>query len=109
MKIIDGIINILQMVLPFLKKKDAKQVQDFTELVKSQFDYLMEQVTRFEKDYFELSEKVKQMYQEMITLNAQLKECPFFDSRRSLGIKLRQSFSSYIEERLCLHSYKGDK
>ena len=72
MKIIDGIINILQVVLPFLKKKDAKQVQDFTDLVKSQFDYLMEQITKFETDYFELSEKVRQMYQEMITLNAQL-------------------------------------
>ncbi|WP_321517327.1 hypothetical protein [uncultured Bacteroides sp.] len=72
MKIIDGIVSILQVVLPFLKKKDAKQVQDFTDLVKSQFDYLMEQVTRFETDYFELSEKVRQMYQEMITLNAQL-------------------------------------
>lgn len=72
MKIIDGIINILQVVLPFLKKKDAKQVQEFTDLVKSQFDYLMEQITRFETDYFELSEKVRQMYQEMITLNAQL-------------------------------------
>ena len=74
MKILDGIINILQMVLPFLKKKDAKQVQDFTELVKSQFDYLMEQVTRFETDYFELSEKVRQMYQEIITLNARLSD-----------------------------------
>jgi hypothetical protein len=72
MKIIDGIINILQVVLPFLKKKDARQVQEFTDLVKSQFDYLMEQITRFETDYFELSEKVRQMYQEMITLNAQL-------------------------------------
>jgi len=72
MKIIDGIVSILQMVLPFLKKKDAKQVQDFTDLVKSQFDYLMEQITRFETDYFELSEKVKQMYQEIINLNAQL-------------------------------------
>ncbi|WP_321437367.1 hypothetical protein [uncultured Bacteroides sp.] len=72
MKIIDGIVNILQIVLPFLKKKDAKEMQDFTDLVKSQFEYLMEQVTRFEKDYFELSEKVKQMYQEIITLNAQL-------------------------------------
>jgi len=72
MKLIDGIVNILQMVLPFLKKKDAKEMQDFTDLVKSQFEYLMEQVTRFEKDYFELSEKVKQMYQEIITLNAQL-------------------------------------
>jgi hypothetical protein len=72
MKIIDGIINILQVVLPFLKKKDAKQVQDFTDLVKSQFDYLMEQITRFETDYFDLSEKVRQMYQEIINLNAQL-------------------------------------
>lgn len=72
MKIIDGIINILQVVLPFLKKKDARQVQEFTDLVKSQFDYLMEQITKFETDYFELSEKVRQMYQEMITLNAQL-------------------------------------
>ena len=72
MKIIDGIINILQVVLPFLKKKDARQVQEFTDLVKSQFDYLMEQITRFETDYFELSEKVRQMYQEMIILNAQL-------------------------------------
>ncbi|WP_321426581.1 hypothetical protein [uncultured Bacteroides sp.] len=45
MKIIDGIINILQVLLPFLKKKDAKQVQEFTDLVKSQFDYLMEQIT----------------------------------------------------------------
>jgi len=74
MKIIDGIISVLQVVLPFLKKKDAKEVQDFTDLVKSQFNYLMEQVTRFETDYFELSEKVRQMYQEMITLNAQLSQ-----------------------------------
>jgi len=72
MKIIDGIVNILQVVLPFLKKKDAKQVQEFTDLVKSQFDYLMEQITKFETDYFELSEKVRQMYQEIINLNAQL-------------------------------------
>ena len=72
MKIIDGIVNILQVVLPFLRKKDAKQVQEFTDLVKSQFDYLMEQITKFETDYFELSEKVRQMYQEIITLNAQL-------------------------------------
>ncbi len=49
-------------------------MQEFTDLVKGQFDYLMEQVTKFETDYFELSEKVRQMYQEMMTLNAQLTE-----------------------------------
>jgi len=72
MKVIDGILNVLQLVLPFMKKKDGKQVQEFTDLVKSQFDYLMEQITRFETDYFDLSEKVRQMYQEIIILNAQL-------------------------------------
>ena len=74
MKVIDGLLNVLTLVLPFLKKKDAKEMQEFTELVKGQFDYLMEQITRFETDYFELSEKVKQMYQEIITLNARLSE-----------------------------------
>jgi hypothetical protein len=74
MKVIDGLLNVLTLVLPFLKKKDAKEMQEFTELVKGQFNYLMEQVTRFETDYFELSEKVRQMYQEIITLNARLSE-----------------------------------
>ncbi len=74
MKIIDQILNAFMAILPFLKKKGAKEVQDFTDLVKGQFDYLMEQITKFETDYFDLSEKVRQMYQEMITLNAQLTE-----------------------------------
>ena len=67
-------MKVFTLALPFLRKKDAKEMQEFTELVKGQFDYLMEQITRFETDYFELSEKVRQMYQEIITLNAQLSE-----------------------------------
>jgi predicted nuclease with TOPRIM domain len=74
MKVINQLISLVGMLLPFLKRKDAKEMQEFTELVKGQFDYLMEQVTRFETDYFELSEKVRQMYQEIITLNARLSE-----------------------------------
>lgn len=74
MKVINELLNVFTLVLPFLRKKDAKEMQEFTELVKGQFDYLMEQITRFETDYFELSEKVRQMYQEIITLNAQLSE-----------------------------------
>lgn len=72
MKIISELLNVVTLVLPFLRKKDAKEMQEFTELVKGQFDYLMEQITRFETDYFELSGKVREMYQEIITLNAQL-------------------------------------
>jgi len=74
MKVINELLKVFTLVLPFLRKKDAKEMQEFTELVKGQFDYLMEQITRFETDYFELSEKVRQMYQEIITLNAQLSE-----------------------------------
>lgn len=74
MKVLNQILNAFVMILPFLKKKDAREMQEFTDLVKNQFDYLMEQITRFETDYFELSEKVRQMYQEIITLNAQLSQ-----------------------------------
>ncbi|BEG97869.1 hypothetical protein [Bacteroides sedimenti] len=74
MKPIDGIIRILQIVLPFLKKRDAQHLQEFTELVKSQYDYLMEQLGRFECDYFELSEKVRRMYMEINKLHEQLNE-----------------------------------
>jgi uncharacterized protein (UPF0335 family) len=74
MKVINELLKVFTLVLPFLRKKDAKEMQEFTELVKGQFDYLMEQINRFETDYFELSEKVRQMYQEIITLNAQLSE-----------------------------------
>lgn len=74
MKVLNQILNAVMVILPFLKRKDAKEMQEFTDLVKGQFDYLMEQVTRFETDYFELSEKVRAMYQEVIKLNEQLAE-----------------------------------
>ena len=74
MKVIDQLLNVITLVLPIFKKKNTKEMQEFTDLVKNQFDYLMEQVTRFETDYFELSEKVRQMYQEIITLNARLSD-----------------------------------
>ena len=74
MKVIDQLLNVITLVLPIFKKKSAREMQEFTELVKSQFDYLMEQITRFETDYFELSDKVKQMYQEIITLNQSLSQ-----------------------------------
>lgn len=74
MKVLNQLLNAVMVILPFLKRKDAKEMQEFTDLVKGQFDYLMEQVTRFETDYFELSEKVREMYQEVIKLNEQLAE-----------------------------------
>jgi len=74
MKFINQIIEIVMALLPFLRKKNAKEVQEFTDLIKGQYEYLMEQLTKFQADYFELSEKVRQMYGEVINLNAQLTE-----------------------------------
>lgn len=74
MKVINEILKVLTVLLPFVKKKSVREMQEFTDLVKSQFEYLMEQVTRFETDYFELSEKVRKMYQEIIILNARLSD-----------------------------------
>ncbi|BEG99200.1 hypothetical protein [Bacteroides sedimenti] len=68
------IIKMPSLLLPLVKKKSVREMQEFTNLVKGQFDYLMEQVTRFETDYFELSEKVHKMYQEVILLNQRLSE-----------------------------------
>jgi hypothetical protein len=47
MNVINELLKVFTLVLPFLRKKDAKEMQEFTELVKGQFDYLMEQINRF--------------------------------------------------------------
>lgn len=68
------IIQFLSLLLPFLKRKTPQEITEFTDLIKNQYTYLMEVIEKFQKDYFELSDLVKSMNQEIITLNVQLKE-----------------------------------
>lgn len=76
----DKILEIILKVLPFFgssKKKKAamaKEVREFSELVKDQYSFLMEQVEKVLKDYFELSGKVKEMHAEIFSLKEQLGE-----------------------------------
>ena len=65
-------------ILPFLgsnrkkRKVMAQEVKEFSELVKDQYTFLMQQLEKVLKDYFDLSSKVKEMHTEIFSLRGQL-------------------------------------
>ena len=79
-------------ILPFLgsnrkkRKAMAQEVKEFSELVKDQYTFLMQQLEKVLKEYFDLSSRVKEMHTEIFSLRGQLaqaaalqcinKECP---------------------------------
>ena len=73
---LDKIIEIIMTVLPFLgssrkkRKVMAQEVKEFSELVKDQYTFLMQQLVL--KDYFDLSSRVKEMHTEIFSLRGQL-------------------------------------
>ena len=77
-KMLDKIIEIIMTILPFLgnsrKKRQmmAQEVKEFSELVKDQYTFLMQQLEKVLKDYFDLSSKVKEMHAEIFSLRGQL-------------------------------------
>lgn len=72
MKTVEKILAFLSSLLPFLRKKDAQQVKAFSELITNQYVFLMEQLEKVLKDYFELSARVKEMHTEIFSLKEQL-------------------------------------
>lgn len=87
----DKILEIIMSILPFLgsrkkRKVMAQEVKEFSELVKDQYSFLMQQLEKVLKDYFDLSARVKEMHTEIFSLKGQLaqaaalqclkKECP---------------------------------
>lgn len=68
------ILEIIQMILPFLKKKNAKEIKEFSELVTGQYEFLISQLEKVLRDYFQISAKVHEMHTEMFRLKAQLAE-----------------------------------
>ena len=62
-------------ILPFLggnRKKRKVEVKEFSELVKDQYTFLMQQLEKVLQDYFDLSSKVKEMHAEIFSLRGQL-------------------------------------
>ena len=74
---LDKIIEIIITILPFLgsnrkkRKVMAQEVKEFSELVKDQYTFLMQQLEKVLKDYFDLSSKVKEMHTEIFSLRGQ--------------------------------------
>ena len=76
---LDKIIDIIMTVLPFFvcRKKlqqIMKEVKEFSELVKEQYNFLMQQLEKVLKDYFNLSDRVKEMHSEIFSLKGKLSE-----------------------------------
>ena len=76
---LDKIIDIIMTVLPFLGGRKKRQqmmqeVKEFSELVKEQYNFLMQQLEKVLKDYFNLSDRVKEMHSEIFSLKGKLSE-----------------------------------
>ena len=51
-----------------------QEVKEFSELVKEQYNFLMQQLEKVLKDYFNLSDRVKEMHSEIFSLKGKLSE-----------------------------------
>ena len=76
---LDKIIDIIMTVLPFFGGRKKRQqmmqeVNEFSELVKEQYNFLMQQLEKVLKDYFNLSDRVKEMHSEIFSLKGKLSE-----------------------------------
>ena len=76
---LDKIIDIIMTVLPFFGGRKKRQqmmqeVKEFSELVKEQYNFLMQQLEKVLKDYFNLSDRVKEMHSEIFSLKGKMSE-----------------------------------
>ena len=76
---LDKIIDIIMTVLPFFGGRKKRQqmmqeVKEFSELVKEQYNFLMQQLEKVLKDYFNLSDRVKELHSEIFSLKGKLSE-----------------------------------
>jgi hypothetical protein len=60
---------------PLLKdKENVKAMQEFADLIMSQYKTLIDQLEQAVNDYFELSKKIREMHEEVCTLKEELIE-----------------------------------
>ncbi|WP_321332228.1 hypothetical protein [uncultured Bacteroides sp.] len=71
-KVIEQIMECIVTVLPFFKKKNAKEIQEFSDLITGQYEFLVQQLEKMLQDYLDLSEKIKEMHAEMFNLKDEL-------------------------------------
>lgn len=71
-KIFEKLLECLSVLLPFFRKKDAKELHEFSRLIIEQYEFLVGQLEKMLKDYFELSAKVRETHTEIFSLKEQL-------------------------------------
>jgi hypothetical protein len=67
-------VDCLLAVVPFLKKKDVKEIREFSDMVAGQLDFLVGELRKVLDDYCELSAKMREMHQEILSLRKKLEE-----------------------------------
>jgi len=65
---------LFEWLLTILKlfKSDPAKAREFSDLVTDQYDYLVEKIELFQKDYFELCERIKLLYVEISGLREEM-------------------------------------
>ena len=66
------VLEFAKVILPFFVKTNKKDSKEFSDLIKGQYEFLVAQLEKVLKDYFETSEKVREMHTELFALKTQL-------------------------------------
>lgn len=69
-RMIEKLVECLMALLPFLQKKEP--AKGFNEMIMSQYSFLIEQLEKVLKDYFQLSAQMKELHGEIFSLKEQL-------------------------------------
>ncbi|GEM_PF-95520 len=70
--IVEKLAEAVGVLLPFLKRKDARKVKEFTDLVMTQYQFLATELDKMLKDYMGLAGIMKQLHSEMRDLRTEL-------------------------------------
>lgn len=65
-------VEVILTILPFLRKKDVKEIREFSDMVAGQLDFLVNELKKVLDDYCELSVKMREMHEEILSLRKQL-------------------------------------
>lgn len=89
-------------ILPFLGNRKSvkrwrKTSKNCSELVKDQYTFLMEQLEKVLKDYFDLSARVKEMHTEIFSLREQLAQAATLQCVNKECLQRTQSEASISE------------
>ncbi len=67
-------MTLLSVALPFFRRSRPEELKAFTTLITDQYEFLIAQLQNALKEYFLLSEKIRDMHYEIRELNEKLNQ-----------------------------------